>query len=82
VWEKENVFEPDAFLKLKALAAGQSMSVKSFIVRQMEALISKDESYKLGYERAKRHALASLKRGLPLRGNSRASRDELHSRSL
>jgi len=59
----------------KALAAQRSLSISGLVEEQIEALVGKEDAY----ERARRQALALMRRGLPL-GGKPLSREELHER--
>jgi hypothetical protein len=76
--KKQNVtvsLSPETLRKARVLAVKRSTSISGLLAEQIETLTGEDEAY----ERAKRSALALLKKGFHLGGRP-ASRDELHER--
>jgi predicted transcriptional regulator len=67
---------PEVIRKVRALAAKRSTSISELVAERIEELIRKDEAY----EKAKRSAVARMRRGIHLGGVISASRDELHER--
>jgi uncharacterized protein YigA (DUF484 family) len=76
---KQNItvsLSTEVIQKARVLAARRSTSISGLLAEQIEALTGKDEAY----ERAKRSAIALMRRGFHLGGVISASRDELHER--
>lgn len=76
---KQNVtvtLSPETLQKARVLAAKRSTSISGLLAEQIEALTGDDEAY----QKAKRSALALMKRGFPLGGRIAVTRDELHER--
>ncbi|HWH60814.1 MAG TPA: DUF6364 family protein [Terriglobales bacterium] len=68
--------ERDLLRKVRVLAAERDTSVSALLAEQLEKAVRDSE----GYEKAKRRALARLKRGYNLGFTPPASRDELYER--
>ncbi len=68
--------ERDLLRKVRVLAAERDTSVSALLAEQLEKAVRDSESY----EKAKRRALARLKRGYNLGFTPPASRDELYER--
>jgi hypothetical protein len=68
--------ERDLLRKARVLAAERDTSVSALLAEQLEKAVRDSE----GYEKAKRRALARLKRGYNLGFTPPASRDELYER--
>ena len=66
----------DLLRKAKILAAENDTSVSALVAEQLEKAVRDRD----GYEQAKRHALAILRKGFDLGYKPPASRDELHER--
>jgi predicted transcriptional regulator len=66
----------DLLRKVRILAAEKDTSVSALLTEQLAKAVRDSE----GYEKAKRRALARLKRGYNLGFTPPASRDELHER--
>jgi predicted transcriptional regulator len=66
----------DLLRKVRILAAEKDTSVSALLTEQLAKAVRDRE----GYEKAKRRALARLKRGYNLGFTPPASRDELHER--
>ena len=64
--------------RLKVLAAERDSSISRMLTEQLDELLDRES----GYDAARRRALASLERGLPLGMPDRVpwSRDDLHER--
>lgn len=62
--------------EVKVLAASQGTSVSRLVADQLEYLIRHEKAY----EKAKRRALARLRRGFDLEWSPSMSREELHER--
>jgi predicted transcriptional regulator len=62
--------------KARILAAEKDSSVSALLAEQLEKAVRERD----GYERAKRRALAILKKGFDLSYKPPTSRDELHER--
>jgi uncharacterized protein YigA (DUF484 family) len=76
---KQNVtvsLSPETIRKARILAARRSTSISGLLAEQIEALTGEEEAY----QKAKRSAIALLKKGFHLGGVITASRDELHER--
>lgn len=76
---KQNItvsLSTEVIQKARVLAARRSTSISGLLAEQIEALTGEDEAY----ERAKRSAIALMRRGFHLGGVISASRDELHER--
>ena len=76
---KQNVtisLNPETIRKAKILAAKRSTSISGLLAEHLEALTSEDEAY----ERAKRSAVSTMRKGFHLGGVITASREELHER--
>jgi len=77
--KKQNVtvsLDRETLQKARVLAARRATSISGLLAQQLETLVGKDEAY----ERAKRHAVAALKKGFHMGGAPLPSRDELHER--
>jgi len=77
--KKQNVtvsLDRETLHKARVLAARRATSISGLLAQQLETLVGKDEAY----ERAKRHAVAALKKGFHMGGGRLPSRDELHER--
>jgi hypothetical protein len=77
--KRQNVtvsLSPATIRKARILAARRSTSISGLLAEQIEALTGEHEAY----DRAKRSAMALMKRGFHLGGTIAASRDELHER--
>ena len=61
----------------KLLAACEGISVSALLAAKLEEIVRRQRK---DYEKAKRRALARLKKGCDLGWKSPASRDELHER--
>ncbi len=68
--------DKDLLRKVRVLAAEQDTSVSALLAQQLEKAVRDRD----GYERAKKHALAILKKGFDLGYTPPASRDEFHER--
>ena len=68
--------DSDLLRKTRVLAAEQDTSVSALLAEQLEKLINERKMY----ERAKKRALARLKRGYDLGYNPPASRGEFYER--
>lgn len=66
----------DLLRKVRILAAEKDTSVSALLTEQLAKAVRDSE----GYEKAKRRALARLKRGYNLGFTPPASREELHER--
>jgi hypothetical protein len=62
--------------EVKVLAASQGTSVSRLVADQLEHLIRHEKAY----DKAKRRALARLRRGFDLEWSPPTSREELHER--
>jgi predicted transcriptional regulator len=62
--------------RARVLAAEKDTSVSALVSEQLEKVVRERE----GYEQAKQHALAVMKRGFNLGYKRPSSRDELHER--
>jgi len=76
--KKKITLELDATLlrEAKVLAAEQGTSINSFISEQLEALVGERRRF----EKARRRALARLRRGLDLHWEPEPRREDLHRR--
>jgi predicted transcriptional regulator len=66
----------DLLRRARVLAAEKDTSVSALVSEQLEKVVRERE----GYEQAKQHALAVMKRGFNLGYKRPSSRDELHER--
>ena len=76
---KQNItvsLSTETIQKARVLAARRSTSISGLLAEQIEALTGEDEAY----ERAKRSAIALMRRGFHLGGVITAGREELHER--
>ena len=76
---KQNItlrLEKSLIAKAKVIAAKRHTSVSRMLSEELERIVEEAEHY----EKAKRQALANLKKGYHLGGEITASRDELHER--
>jgi hypothetical protein len=76
---KQNItvsLSTETIQKARVLAARRSTSISGLLAEQIEALTGQEEAY----ERAKRSAVALMRKGFHLGGVITASRDELHER--
>ena len=62
--------------KVKHVAVERGTSISGLLADHLLRIVEEDEEY----QRARKKAVALLKRGLKLGGKIRASRDELHER--
>jgi hypothetical protein len=77
--KKQNVtvsLSPETLRKARILAARRSTSISGLLAEQIETLTGENEAY----EKAKRSAIALMKKGFHLGGVITATRDELHER--
>jgi hypothetical protein len=68
--------ESELLREARILAAEQSTSISALLAAQLEQAIQQRK----GYDRARRRALARLRKGYELHWTPGASRDELHER--
>jgi predicted transcriptional regulator len=68
--------ERDLLRRARVLAAEKDTSVSALVTEQLEKAVRERE----GYEQAKKHALAAMKKGLNLGYRRPTSREELHER--
>jgi len=68
--------DADLLRNARVLAAEESRSVSAFLSERLEALVRELNSF----EKARRRALARLRKGVDLRWTTPESRDELHER--
>lgn len=68
--------DKDLIKRARILAAEEGLSVSALLAAKLEELLRERRDY----ERAKRHALALMKKGLHLGWTPPRSRDELHER--
>lgn len=76
---KQNItiaVEKELLRKVKHVAVERGKSVTSLLHEYIEQIVAQDEEY----ERARKKAVALMKRGLKLGGKIRATRQELHER--
>ena len=76
---KQNItlsLDKDLIRQARQLSARKSTSVSKLLSEELERLVRDHERY----ERAKRRALATMKKGFHMGGRITASRDELHDR--
>ena len=76
---KQNItlsLDKDLIRQARQLSARKSTSVSKLLSEELERLVRDHEQY----ERAKRRALATMKKGFRMGGRITASRDELHDR--
>jgi predicted transcriptional regulator len=66
----------DLLRRARVLAAEKDTSVSALVTEQLEKAVRERE----GYEQAKKHALAAIKKGFNLGYKRPASREELHER--
>jgi len=66
----------DLVRRARVLAAERDTSVSQLVAEQLETAVRDRDAY----EKAKKHALAILKKGFNLGYQRTASRDELHER--
>ena len=77
--KKQNVtvsLDRETLQKARILAARRATSISGLLAEQLEALVGDDDAY----ERAKREALALMKKGFHLGGKHTLDRDALHER--
>lgn len=68
--------DADLLREARVIAAEEGQSVSALLTDQLESLVRERKSF----ERARRRALARLRKGLDLRWTPPRSRDELHER--
>lgn len=68
--------DADLLRETKEIAAEEGRSVSALVTDRLESLVRERKAF----ERARRRALARLKKGLDLRWTPPKSRDELHER--
>ncbi len=68
--------DADLLREARVLAAEEGSSISSLLAARLEELV-RDRK---GYDRARRRALARLRKGFDLRWTRPASRDDLHER--
>jgi predicted transcriptional regulator len=68
--------DADLLRETKEIAAEEGRSVSALVTDRLEALVRERKEF----DRARRRALARLKKGLHLGSTPPASRDELHER--
>jgi len=68
--------DADLLLETKEIAAEEGLSVSALVTDRLEALVRERKEF----ERARRRALAGLKKGFHLGLTPLPSRDELHER--
>jgi len=76
---KQNItlsIDKDLLRKVKHVAVERGQSLSALLVDHLEQIVEQDEEY----ERARKKAVAIMKRGLKLGGKIRAKRPELHER--
>lgn len=76
---KQNItvsLSAEVIQKARVLAARRSTSISGLLAEQLETMTGEDEAY----ERAKRSAIALMRKGFHLGGVITASREELHER--
>jgi Post-segregation antitoxin CcdA len=76
---KQNItlsLDKDLIRQARQLSARKSTSVSKLLGEELERLVRDHEQY----ARAKRRALATMKKGFHMGGRIRATRDELHDR--
>ena len=76
---KQNItlsLDKDLIRQARQLSARKSTSVSKLLSEELERLVRDHEQY----ERAKRRALATMKKGFHMGGRITATRDELHDR--
>ena len=76
---KQNItvsLSAEVIQKARVLAARRSTSISGLLAEQLETLTGEDEAY----ERARRSAIALMRKGFHLGGVITASREELHER--
>ena len=76
---KQNItlsLDRDLIRQVRQLSVRKSTSVSKLLGEELERLLREHEPY----ERAKRRALAALKKGFHMGGTITATRDELHDR--
>jgi len=76
---KQNItlsLEKDLIRQVRQLSARKSTSVSKLLSEELERLVRNHEQY----ERAKRRALAALKKGFQMGGTIAVTRDQLHDR--
>jgi post-segregation antitoxin (ccd killing protein) len=66
----------DLLRRARVLAAEKETSVSALVTEQLEKAVRERE----GYEHAKKHAIAAMKKGFNLGYRRPPSRDELHER--
>lgn len=77
--KKQNItlrLDQDTLNKAKDLAAERRTSVSAMLTMTIEEMAAREDAY----EKARRRAVARVKRGFHLGGRITASRDELHDR--
>lgn len=76
---KQNItlsLDKDLIKKARQISAGRSMSISKLLSEELERIVRDDKRYR----RARRSALAALKKGFHLGGRIVATRDDLHER--
>ena len=76
---KQNItlsLEKDLIRQARQLSARKSTAVSKLLSEELERLVRNHEQY----ERAKRRALAALKKGFHMGGTIAVTRDQLHDR--
>jgi hypothetical protein len=68
--------DADLLREARIMAAEQCSSISALLAAQLEKVVRKRKDY----EKAKRKALALMRKGFDLRYKPPASRDELHER--
>ena len=76
---KQNItlsIDKELLRKVKHVAVERGKSVTSLLVEHLEHIVERDEEY----ERARKRAVARLRRGVRFGRTRKISRDELHER--
>ena len=76
---KQNItlsLDRDLIRRVRQLSARKSTSVSKLLGEELERMVREHEPY----ERARRSALAALKKGFHMGGTIASTRDELHDR--
>jgi post-segregation antitoxin (ccd killing protein) len=76
---KQNItlsLDKDLIRQARQLSVLKSTSISKLLSQELERLVRDHEQY----ERAKRRALATMKKGFHMGGRIMATRDELHDR--
>lgn len=68
--------DADILREVRVLAAEEGLSISAMLSAQLEAMVRQRKAF----ERARRRALARLRRGLDIQWTPPAARDELHER--